>query len=145
MAIRVEELVEPPEARIYRFPVEIARFPVEAARPLEVARPCRSRASRRRAQLHRRRAIARRRAGLGAVVVALSTVMLFAGGPSSVAPAGHRGAPRAVVVQPGQTLWSLAERYAGPGIDPRAYVDSILVLNGLDAPPEAGVRIRLPR
>ena len=131
MAIRVEELEAPIEdARIYR-------FPVEAVRP--------HRAELRRRAIRRRRAVARRRAAVAAVIVVVSVVMLFAGGPSSVAPAAGRGAPRAVVVQPGQTLWSLAERYAGAGIDPRAYVDAILALNGLDGPPEAGARIRLPR
>lgn len=131
MAIRVEELHEleaPVEATIYRFPV-----------------PRPSVAERRRAALLRRRAVGRRRAAAGLVIVAVSVVMLFAGGPASVAPAGSRKAPRAVVVQPGQTLWSLAERYAGPGVDPRAYVDAILAYNDLAGPPEAGVRIRLPR
>ena len=130
MAIRVEEL-EAVDARVYRFPVQRTRRP--------------SRAQARRARILERRATARRRAALGALVVVLSVTMLFAGGPGSVAPAGGRGTPRAVVVQPGQTLWSLAERYAGPGIDPRAYVDAILAVNGLDAPPQAGMRIKLPR
>jgi hypothetical protein len=89
--------------------------------------------------------VARRRAAAAAVVVVMSVTLLFAGGPSSVSTAGGRNTPRAIVVQPGQTLWSLAERYAGDGIDPRAYVDAILALNGLDGPPQAGARIRLPR
>jgi nucleoid-associated protein YgaU len=131
MAIRVEELAGPArDARIYR-------FPVEAVRP--------SRAELRRRAIRRRRALARRRAALGTAVVVLSLGLLFAGGPASVSTAGDRRVPRAVVMQPGDTLWSLAERYAGDGIDPRAYVDAILAVNGLDAPPAAGVRVRLPR
>jgi hypothetical protein len=130
MAIRVEELEPQVEARIYRFPVEAVRPP---------------RAELRRRAIRRRRAVARRRAGVALVVVVLSVGMLFAGGPASVSSAGGRRTPRAIVVQPGETLWSLAERYAGDGIDPRAYVDAILVLNRLDGPPDAGARIRLPR
>ena len=130
MAIRVEELEAPVEARIYR-------FPVEAVRP--------SRAELRLRAIRRRREVTRRRAALATLIVVMSVSLLFAGGPASVAPAAGRGPPGAVVVAPGQTLWSLAERYAGEGIDPRAYVDAILALNGLDGPPEAGVRIRLPR
>lgn len=130
MAIRVEELEAPVEARIYR-------FPVETVRP--------SRAELRRRALRRRREVARRRWGIAVLVVTTSVALMFAGGPASVSTAGARGTPRAVVVQPGQTLWSLADRYAGDGVDPRAYVDAILALNGLAAPPEAGARIRLPR
>jgi hypothetical protein len=131
VAIRVEELhvPVPADARIYRFPVEIVT----------------GRAERRRAAIARRRSLARRRAATGAVIVTMSVLMLFAGGPASVAPAASGRAPRVVVVEPGQTLWSLAERYAGEGIDPRAYVDAILALNGLDGPPQAGASIRLPR
>jgi hypothetical protein len=75
----------------------------------------------------------------------MSVTLMFAGGPGAVSTAGSARTPRAIVVEPGQTLWSIAERYAGSGIDPRAYVDAILTLNGLEAPPDAGVRIRLPR
>jgi nucleoid-associated protein YgaU len=131
MAISVEELAAPPvEARIYR-------FPVEAVRP--------SRAELRRRALRRRKALRRRRMGVAAVIVTTSIALMFAGGPASVSTAGARKTPRAVVVQPGQTLWSLAARHAGDGVDPRAYVDAILALNGLGSPPEAGARIRLPR
>lgn len=126
MAIRVEELGPgvSEDARIYSFPTR--RGPAGRAA--------------------RRRAVARRRAALGAAVVVISVMLLFAGGPRSVSAAGSRsGAPRAVSIRPGQTLWSLAERYAPRGIDPRAYVDAVLALNHLDAPPQAGARVRLPR
>jgi hypothetical protein len=42
-------------------------------------------------------------------------------------------------------VWDIAERYAPPSIDPRAYMDEILQLNHLRTVPAAGVRIRLPR
>ena len=146
MAIRVEELAGPrpareTDARIYRFPVRPGDRPDE--RPRVAPRP--SRAELRRAALRRRRAIARRRMLAALTVVVVSVVMLFAGGPSAVAPAGDHRTPRVVVVQPGQTLWALAERYAGDGIDPRAYVDAVLALNHLEGPPPAGARIKLPR
>lgn len=134
MAVRLEELEAPlaplEGARIYRFPVEAVR---------------RTRADLRREAIHRRRAVARKRGAVALLIVVMSTMMLFAGGPQSVAPAAGDRTPRAVVIEPGQTLWALAERYAGPGIDPRAYVDAILVLNDLSEPPQAGARIRLPR
>ena len=37
-----------------------------------------------------------------------------------------------VVVQPGDTVWSIAEAAAG-GADPRALVDAIATRNGIDA------------
>ncbi len=60
----------------------------------------------------------------------------------------HGGTPAVyteVVVQPGDTLWSIAsERY--PGDDVRVRVDDIERLNGLHSPLiEAGQTLRLPR
>lgn len=40
---------------------------------------------------------------------------------------------RVVVVGPGDTLWAIAERYEEPGADPRARIDAIARLNGIDA------------
>lgn len=119
MAIRVEELrVGQPSARIYRFPSQRAR---------------------------RRAMVVRRRITLGAVLVVAVIAFVFATGPAGVAPASESWAPRAVVVHSGQTLWDVADRYSRPGTDSRAYVQAILDLNHLDAPPAVGVRIRLPR
>jgi Tfp pilus assembly protein FimV len=132
MAIRVEELqVEPAVgARVYAFP----------------ARETQGRTARTRAAARaRRRAIARRRAALGATVVVIATTMLFAGGPGAVSTASSRHVPKAITIQPGETLWSVAGRYAPESVDPRAYVDAILALNHLSAPPPAGASIRLPR
>jgi hypothetical protein len=51
-----------------------------------------------------------------------------------------------VVVEPGQTLWDLADRYAPEGMDLRAYVDAVVGLNDLDGrAPFAGERLRLPK
>lgn len=120
MAIRVEELhrTQPP-ARVYRFPDVAGR--------------------------RRRAMFLRRRLAVATVLVALVSMFVMATGPSGVAPASVGRAPRAVVVHPGQTLWDIAHRYARPGTDPRAYVQAILDVNHLGAPPPAGSRVKLPR
>lgn len=46
------------------------------------------------------------------------------------------------VVEPGETAWELAERYA-PQLDRRVAVDELLALNG-HAPLQAGQELRLP-
>jgi hypothetical protein len=91
-----------------------------------------------------RQAVYRRRR-LVALVVALATVVAFvllataavarfaggapsaAGGPSSTSASATSGPT--VVVQPGDTLWSIAEEVA-PGIDARIVVDQLIALNG---------------
>ena len=121
MAVRVEEL----QSR--RVPGRVYRFPTGQIR------------RRRRAQ------IMRRRLTLGLVLITCVAAFLLATGQSGIAPASVSRAPRAVVVQPGQTLWDVAARFARPGTDPRAYVQAILQVNHLGGPPQAGTRIRLPR
>lgn len=69
---------------------------------------------------------------------------LAAAGPGRSPMASTEGAPRAVVIRPGQTLWNVAERHAPEGVDLRAYVDALIEINGVEAT-EAGQRIRLPR
>jgi Tfp pilus assembly protein FimV len=76
------------------------------------------------------------------VVLAVVTATLLAGG---TAPASRPGAPRAVVVHAGDTLWGIAARYSPDGIDKRAYVDALVALNELSGVPRAGQRIVLPR
>jgi hypothetical protein len=49
------------------------------------------------------------------------------------------------VLRPGETLWDVAERFAPPGIDRRAYVDAVVELNGVEGSVAAGQRVRLPR
>ncbi len=56
----------------------------------------------------------------------------------------HRGLSQ-VVVQPGQTLWSLARR-AEPAADPRIVVQQIIDVNALSSPMiEAGELLWVPR
>jgi hypothetical protein len=76
------------------------------------------------------------------VVVAVVVATLLAGG---TAPASRPGAPHSVVVDAGDTLWGIAERFAPGGIDRRAYVDALIELNELSGVPRAGQRIVLPR
>ena len=95
------------------------------------------RARRRRAAARRRRSLAA--ALLGCALVGLSHLQTpSAGGPSP------KHVPAAVVVQPGQTLWDLAARYAPRGSDPRAYLGRIARLNRLQGEVAAGARLRLP-
>ena len=85
------------------------------------------------------------RRALAAVALGATVVSVLMGSGGGTAQAVHSTAPRAVVVRTGQTVWDIAERYAPPSIDPRAYMDEILQLNHLRTVPAAGVRIRLPR
>ncbi|HSP39135.1 MAG TPA: LysM peptidoglycan-binding domain-containing protein [Frankiaceae bacterium] len=58
---------------------------------------------------------------------------------------GDPNAPAAeVIVQRGDTLWSIAERIA-PDADPRATARDLMAVNGLGSPSlEAGQHLRLP-
>lgn len=137
MAVRIEDLAGPAAlapaptgAIVYKFPTQEVRLAAARERALQRRR-------------HRAQ-IRRRRAGLALVAVVTVAVSLLAGGPDASAPASSPKAPRAVVIQPGETLWDIAERYGTDGIDPRAYVDAIGQLNELEGPLMAGARIRLP-
>jgi nucleoid-associated protein YgaU len=71
---------------------------------------------------------------LGSVTAALTAglVSVAAGaGPAD----GHLSGPasRPYVIKPGDTVWSIAERIAGPEEDPRPVVDAILRSNGVRA------------
>lgn len=81
-----------------------------------------------------------------AAVLVLLAVLLVAfalGRASSSASAASTGAVT-TVVQPGDTLWSLAVRTA-PGRDPRVQVARIRSLNQLTGSAlSAGQRLRLP-
>jgi hypothetical protein len=104
----------------------------------------------------------RRRLVAGVVVVALVVALTllagaalarFAGGAPSAAggpsptPAGASGAagvaaPPTVVVQPGDTLWTIAADVA-PGADVRITVDRLVALNG-SSPIVPGQELVLP-
>ncbi|HEX2240491.1 MAG TPA: LysM peptidoglycan-binding domain-containing protein [Actinomycetota bacterium] len=85
-----------------------------------------------------------RRVGTWILLLAVVAAVLLAGGPEAQTPAATGEAPKKVVLHAGETLWGLAERYAPASTDPRAYVDALLELNGLAAPPPPGTRLRLP-
>ena len=119
MALRSEDLAfGGSDAVVYRFPAVAAR-----------------RRARRRMMVRRRRTTL---ATLALVVVAT----LAGGGVAETAPDAPR--PRAVRVQPGDTLWDIASQHAPRGTDVRAYVDALIELNSLEGSLQAGARLRLP-
>ena len=87
------------------------------------------------------------------IVTAVATAMLFwlgaTGGAQAAshragAGAAHRGLSQ-VVVQPGQTLWSIARR-AEPAADPRGVVQQIIEANAMGSPTiQAGQLLWVPR
>jgi hypothetical protein len=54
------------------------------------------------------------------------------------------GSARVYVVRAGDTLWSIGQRLAGPGGDPRPFVDELLSINHLRGFIEPGERLHLP-
>ena len=98
-----------------------------------------ARARRARAQIRRRRLLA-----LSVVVVTIALVWAAAR-PRPYAAGSRPGAPRAVVVDGGQTLWGLSQRYAPLGVDWRDYSDALVEINHLEGAIQAGQRLRLPR
>jgi Tfp pilus assembly protein FimV len=72
---------------------------------------------------------------------------LASGLAGGVASAGHRprDAVRSYVVRPGDTVWAIAARLAGPTADPRPLVDAIVSLNGSDGTLIPGRTLLLPR
>lgn len=127
MALRQEDLeIQAPEAVVYRFPVERS----------EVARV-------RHGIAVRKAARRRHRAGLAAVAFAVIGMTLLGGGQEATAPAAPGGKTMAIV-QPGETLWDIAERHAPEGMDPRVYVEALTEVNELDSVLQAGTRLRLP-
>ena len=123
MAVRQEELQ-------VQAPGIVLRFPAEGAA----------------ARLRRQRLIEGRRR-LAILISALAIVLgvVLGGGGEGVAVASKPGAPRTVVLQPGDTLWSVATQYAPDGVDPRAYVDALERINGVDGGVRAGMQLTLPR
>ncbi len=89
----------------------------------------------------RRRMMARRRLTLGVAALVVVAATIAGGGVADTAPGARR--PRAVVVQPGDTLWGIASEHAPPGTDVRAYVDALIELNRLDGTLQPGTRLRL--
>ncbi len=87
---------------------------------------------------------------LGAAATAVLVVLALPwGGAGRVGPAASAGTVEAVVahhtyvVQPGDTLWSIATRLVGPAGDPRPVVAEIRAANrGVAVVP--GATLRLP-
>lgn len=127
MALRQEDLqLRPSEAVVYRFPLE------------------RSEGARIRAGIRRRQAARRRhRAGLAAVGLAVVGLTIFGGGQEATAPADPQG-KQIATVQPGDTLWDIAERHAPEGMDTRVYVDFLVRTNDIGAVLQPGMKLRLP-
>ncbi len=69
------------------------------------------------------------------------------GGQASAGDASRAGAPvhfETVTVQPGETLWQIAEQTA-PNADPREFVQDVASLNALgDSTLQAGEQIAIP-
>jgi nucleoid-associated protein YgaU len=126
MAVRKQDFypLGESEGLVYDFPLRRAH-----------ARARRARA----AQIRRRRLLA-----LSVVVVTIALVWAAAR-PRPYAAGSRPGAPRAVVVDGGQTLWGLSQRYAPLGVDWRDYSDALVEINHLEGAIQAGERLRLPR
>jgi hypothetical protein len=90
------------------------------------------------------------RRGRVVVVLAVLAALLVGGftlghAPSQASGHVHRVAPRTITVQPGETLWTVAERIA-PRVDPRLVVAQIQQLNHLHGPQLlAGMQLVVPR
>ena len=127
MALRQEDLeLHASEAVVYRFPTERA----------ETASI--------RAGIRRRQAARRRhRAGLAAVALAVVGLTIFGGGQEAIAPAAQQ-TKQTAIVQPGDTLWDIAERHAPQGMDPQVYVDFLVRANDIGAVLQPGMKLHLP-
>ncbi len=118
MALRSHDLVSSgEEAVVYRLPASAGRLRHAATRVLAPA----------------------------LVAVVLVLMLWSSTRPQHFTPGSRPGAPAVVVVNPGQTLWELSQRYAPLGVDWRAYADALVDLNALDGPLQVGQRLRLPR
>lgn len=82
---------------------------------------------------------------LAVLLLAVTGAVLLTGGGAALAGTDRPAVShQQVTVQPGQTLWQIAERTA-PGADPRETVQRILDLNGLHTSEvQAGTALLLP-
>ena len=96
----------------------------------------------------RRLRLTRRGRIVVAILAALAVCGLFVAGASAAqasGPAAAHGNATQVIVQPGDTLWSIAQS-ADPNADARAVVQQILQANRLTNPDiTAGQRLWVPR
>jgi hypothetical protein len=84
-------------------------------------------------------------AGLVAAPLVVAALVVGLNGGAAVANDGAPAQIERVVVEPGQTLWGLAEQLA-PSADPREVVAEVLAFNGLEAAGDvqAGQELALP-
>ena len=82
--------------------------------------------------------------GLGVLLAALALV-LFGQAISAEAGGGAPVTGGHVVVQPGESLWQVAEANAPAGTDVRAYLQDLQDLNGLSGDVAAWTVVLLPR
>lgn len=84
---------------------------------------------------------------LGALLLGAESVLAGRGdGPASVPAAGAAGAEGAVVryvVQPGDTLWSIARRMLAPD-EAAKWIDDVVAANGASATIDVGQVLTLP-
>jgi LysM domain len=121
--------------------------PIVALQPAPAAPP-----TRRAAESPRPHLTTRGRSALVAGAVIVATLLWFAvasatQGPARALPSGTGGQAPAtqVVVQPGQTLWSIAVQ-ADPSADPRLVVQQIVSMNSLSSENIAvGQHLRIPQ
>ncbi|MFZ7088070.1 LysM peptidoglycan-binding domain-containing protein [Curtobacterium sp. RRHDQ10] len=85
---------------------------------------------------------------LAAIPLLLFVGLVMLNGGQASAGAGtastHRTAFQTVTIQPGESLWQVAEEQA-PNTDPRDFVQDVVTLNNLDGSAvQAGQRIAIP-
>ena len=122
MAVRREELEQTP-GRVLRFPAERAAARLKHQRLIE----------------------GRRRLAMLTAAFTVVVGVILGTTTGSTAVASKPGAPRTVVLQAGDSLWSVATEFAPDGADPRAYVHALEELNELDGAARAGMQLTLPR
>jgi nucleoid-associated protein YgaU len=117
--------------------VSLAPYPSPRARaaavpPAGARRPAPTRAPRshRRAAVYFRRRVVAAALAVGVVLAAAQAGAALGG--SSLATAERRPQVVSVVVEPGDTLWSVARRVA-PDADPRPVVDALVAARGTTA------------
>ncbi|MFN2543681.1 MAG: LysM peptidoglycan-binding domain-containing protein [Actinomycetota bacterium] len=88
---------------------------------------------------------ARVRVRWGRVAVLAAAFLIPLGAHAAAGATDDPARPaRVYVVQPGDTLWSIAVHVAGPGADPRPVVDELADSNGISGPIVPGQRLELP-
>jgi hypothetical protein len=94
--------------------------------------------------LNRRGRLARTLVVLSLAIVMVATFAFSAGAGSTDSMAATPDSFVTVVVGPGESLWSLANRMAGDG-DARSLIEEIMIVNSLATPDvQAGQSLRIP-